>query len=80
MNIQQAKEIVAQKDGYNYFEDIRESLQEEYTRRAYELLISKLYTEEEVMGLCSELWSDYYHTNSQYPTFFDWFEQNKKKQ
>jgi len=87
MNLPEAKEIVAQKDGYNSYDQIRESLQEEYTSRAYNLLMSRLYSEEEVSDLILEAsditltWAmaKFNKEKVDIPDLKEWFNRRKKK-
>ena len=54
MNLEDAKQIVCKKDGYTSFEQVPVELELEYIERAYRLIISKMYSEEEIRSLLIE--------------------------
>lgn len=80
MELNQAKQLVAEIDGYNSFEAIPEHLILEYTERAYVLLISKMYSEDDVLDKLIEyneyLWEDRCVRSNE--SLRTWFIYNKK--
>lgn len=82
MAIEEAKQIVAEKDGYDNFKSISEEHILEYTERAYNLLISKMYSETEVNELAEEAYNkgigDGIDSKCSRHAYNKWFKENKK--